>query len=219
MPDYEEKEQKEGIAAVPEKELLLRCQKGENAAMEEMLNRYKNMVRSQATALYLVGADKEDLIQEGMIGLFKAICEYKPEKNESFSAFARLCVSRQMYTAIKYSNTKKNQPLNNYVSIDLVDGAEENGHSGSAGKKYERVDYWQKNPETSVIDRERSVQLEEELVSHLSSMEQQVLAYYTAGFPYQRIAQLMGKEPKSIDNALQRIRKKLKTVLAITPRM
>ena len=219
MTGYEASEQKNGISDVPERELILRCQKGENAAMEEMLNRYKNMVRSKATALYLVGADKEDLIQEGMIGLFKAIREYKPEKNESFSAFAGLCVSRQMYTAIKYSNTKKNQPLNNYVSIDLVEGEEEVGRSGAAAKKYESVDYWQKNPENSVINRERSVQLLEEVESHLSSMEQQVLAYYTAGFPYQQIAQLMGKEPKSIDNALQRIRKKLKTVLAISPRM
>ncbi|MCH5272345.1 MAG: sigma-70 family RNA polymerase sigma factor [Lachnospiraceae bacterium] len=216
---YSEKKQKNEISATPEKELILRCQKGENAAMEEMLNRYKNMVRSKATALYLVGADKEDLIQEGMIGLFKAICEYKPEKNESFSAFAGLCISRQMYTAIKYSNTKKNQPLNNYVSIDLVDGSEDAEQPGSSAKKYEGVDYWQKNPENFVIDRERSIQLEEEVVSCLSHMERQVLAYYTAGFPYQRIAELMEKEPKSIDNALQRIRKKLKTVLAISSRM
>lgn len=84
MTGYEASEQRDGISGVPEKELILRCQKGENAAMEEMLNRYKNMVRSKATALYLVGADKEDLIQEGMIGLFKAICEYKPEKMSHF---------------------------------------------------------------------------------------------------------------------------------------
>lgn len=124
-----------------------------------------------------------------------------------------------MYTAIKYSNTKKNQPLNNYVSIDLVEGEEEVRYSKTVSKKYEGVDYWQKNPENSVIDRERSVQLLEEVEANLSGMERQVLAYYAAGFPYQQIAQLMGKEPKSIDNALQRIRKKLKTVLAISPRM
>ncbi len=219
MTDCETKEQKNEIASAPEKELLLRCQKGENAAMEEMLNRYKNMVRSKATALYLVGGDKEDLIQEGMIGLFKAIREYRPEKNDSFSAFAKLCVSRQMYTAIKSSNTKKNQPLNNYVSIDLVECAEDTGQPGNSAAHYESVDYWQKNPENSVINRERSIRFEEEVVSRLSGMERQVLSYYAAGLPCQRIAEVMGKEPKSIDNALQRIRKKLKTVLAVSPRM
>ncbi len=202
-------------AGEEEKELLLRCQTGDNEATEEMLNRYKNMVRSKATALYLVGADKEDLIQEGMIGLFKAIREYDPERNDSFTAFASLCITRQMYSAIKMSNTKKNQPLNNYVSFDLYAFAEEtepvNGNAGG----YETIGYWQRDPEESVIDRENAVRVEAEVVSRLSKMERQVLSYYAAGMPYQDIAKVMGKEPKSIDNALQRIRKKLKTVLAI----
>lgn len=198
-----------------ERELLLRCQKGDNDATEEMLNRYKNMVRSKATALYLVGADKEDLIQEGMIGLFKAIREYNPERNDSFAAFAGLCITRQMYTAIKASNTKKNQPLNNYVSFDLYAFAEDGVPAEPGGAPYDTVEYWQKDPEESVIDREHALWVEEEVVSSLSGMERQVLSYYAAGMPYQEIAKVMGKEPKSIDNALQRIRKKLKTVLAI----
>lgn len=198
-----------------EKELLLRCQAGDNAATEEMLNRYKNMVRSKATALYLVGADKEDLIQEGMIGLFKAIREYEPEKNDSFTAFAGLCITRQMYTAIKASNTKKNQPLNNYVSFDLYAFAEDGSPAGENAGAYEGIGYWQKDPEESVIDRENAVRIEEEVFSTLSAMERQVLSYYASGMPYQEIAKVMEKEPKSIDNALQRIRKKLKTVLAI----
>ena len=216
MAGYGENGAKNEGTATEERELLLRCQSGDAEAMEEMLNRYKNMVRSKAAALYLVGADKEDLIQEGMIGLFKAIREYKSEKNDSFAAFAGLCITRQMYSAIKSSNTKKNQPLNNYISIDLFEFTEDAEQVNSAAGAYEGIESWQKNPENSVIDKERANQLEKALFANLSKMEQQVLAYYTAGFPYQRIAELMEKEPKSIDNALQRIRKKLKTVLAGT---
>lgn len=208
-------QQKNAGVQEEEKELLVRCQAGDSEATEEMLNRYKNMVRSKATALYLVGADKEDLIQEGMIGLFKAIREYKPERNDSFAAFAGLCITRQMYTAIKTSNTKKNQPLNNYVSFDVYTFAEEAEQGGNSRNTYEIPGYWQKSPEESVIDREHAIQVEEEVVSKLSKMERQVLSYYAAGMPYQEIAKVMEKEPKSIDNALQRIRKKLKSVLAI----
>lgn len=203
--------------AVPDEEstLLLRCQSGDDDAMEEMLNRYKNMVRSKATALYLVGGDKEDLIQEGMIGLYKAIREYDPERNDSFAAFAGLCITRQMYTAIKASNTKKNQPLNNYISFDLYAFAEDSEAGGGGSSAYEGMGYWQKDPEESVIDRENTLRMEEEVFASLSKMERQVLSYYAFGMPYQEIAKVMEKEPKSIDNALQRIRKKLKTVLAI----
>ena len=207
-------EQQNQTAQEDEKELLLRCQTGDDDAMEEMLNRYKNMVRSKATALYLVGGDKEDLIQEGMIGLYKAIREYDPERNDSFTAFAGLCITRQMYSAIKASNTKKNQPLNNYVSFDLYAFAEDSEASGN-GNSYEGRGYWQKDPEESVIDRENALRIEKEVFSSLSKMERQVLSYYASGMPYQEIARVMEKEPKSIDNALQRIRKKLKTVLAI----
>lgn len=219
MGKSEREEQNGAGSEAEEMELIFRCQKGENGAMEEMLNRYKNMVRSKATALYLVGADKEDLIQEGMIGLFKAIREYNPQKNDSFAAFAGLCITRQMYSAIKSSNTKKNQPLNNYISFDLFANAEETEQSNTGTRAYDAVDYRQKSPEESVIDRENAVRLEEEVLSKLSCMEQQVLSYYASGLPYQKIAVLMGKEPKSIDNALQRIRRKLKTVLAINPRV
>ncbi len=208
-------EQLNSTAHEDERELLLRCQRGDNDATEEMLNRYKNMVRSKATALYLVGADKEDLIQEGMIGLFKAIREYDPERNDSFAAFAGLCITRQMYTAIKASNTKKNQPLNNYVPFDLYAFAEDSESAGGNSSAYEGMGYWQKNPEESVIDRENAIRIEKEVFSSLSKMERQVLSYYAFGMPYQEIAKVMEKEPKSIDNALQRIRKKLKTVLAI----
>lgn len=219
MAEQDRDKQRSKAAFTEERELLLRCKNGENKAMEEMLNRYKNMVRSKATALYLVGADKEDLIQEGMIGLFKAIREYNPEKNDSFTAFAGLCITRQMYSAIKSSNTKKNQPLNNYISFDAVADAEDAQLSGGGSKGYGAIAYRQKSPEEFLIDKERSVRLEEEVLARLSFMERQVLALYTAGLPYQEIAKRMGKDPKAIDNALQRIRKKLKTMLAISTGM
>ena len=202
-------------ATKEEKDLLLRCQNGDSEAMEEMLNRYKNMVRSKATALYLVGADKEDLIQEGMIGLFKAIREYKAEKNDSFAAFAGLCITRQMYSAIKSSNTQKNQPLNNYISFDLYVSTEDGETAETDTSFYDKLSSRQMNPEESIIDKENAHWVEEEIHSKLSKMERQVLSLYTSGMPYQEIAKVMKKEPKSIDNALQRIRKKLKTVLAI----
>lgn len=169
--------------------------------MEEMLNRYKGMVRGKANALYLVGSDKDDLIQEGMIGLFKAVREYDPGKNESFGAFAQLCVTRQMYSAIKASQRKKNWPLNDYVSLD------------------EGAVLLSQTPEESVIDREKAQQLESILQEKLSKMERQVLNLHAAGYSCQQIAESMGKDAKSIDNALQRLRRKLKTVLALPTRM
>lgn len=195
--------EEETIRQTAKEELVLleNCRQGDTAAMEEMLNRYKHIVRGKANTLYLVGADKDDLIQEGMIGLVKAIREYDAEKNDSFAAFAQLCVTRQMYTAIKASQRKKNQPLNDYVSI------------------YESAFLFSQNPEESVIDREKTQQLESILEEKLSKMERQVLAMHTAGYSCQQIAQGLGKDPKSIDNALQRLRRKLKTVLAITARM
>lgn len=195
-----------------EQELLARCKNGDDAAMEQMLNRYKNMVRSRAMTLFLVGADKEDLIQEGMIGLFKAIREYDPERNDSFSAFARLCVMRQMYSAIKASQTKKNSPLNNYVPFESLTEPED----ARTGKGMEQLSGFQKNPEDFVINRERNLFLESRLMEVLSSFEKKVLSLYSEGTSYQRMAEVLGKDQKSIDNALWRIRKKLKTVLAIT---
>lgn len=195
------KEELANKTSAEELALLERAQKGENTAIEEMLNRYKKQVRGKANTLYLVGADKDDLIQEGMIGLFKAIREFNPEKNESFGAFAQLCITRQMYSAIKASKRKKNQPLNDYVSL------------------YEEEVSFSQNPEESVIDRETTQQLEGMLMERLSKMERQVLSMHTAGYSCQQIAAELCKDPKSIDNALQRLRRKLKTVLAITTRM
>ena len=184
---------------------------GDSEAMDYLMNKYKNLVRGRARTLFLVGADKEDLIQEGMIGLYKAIRDYDVLKNVSFRNFAELCISRQMYSAIKGSNTQKNQPLNNYISIDSMEVSEdrENPMEQLLGINFEK----NKNPEQLVLDKEAASVLEYTLVGHLSEMEKQVLHFYMKDMNYSQIAAALGKEPKAVDNALQRIKKKLTQVL------
>ena len=184
---------------------------GDTEAMDFLMNKYKNLVRSRARTLFLVGADKEDLIQEGMIGLYKAIRDFRKEKDVSFSYFAEMCINRQMYSAVKGSNTKKNQPLNNYVSIDSMIGTEEQEVPmekllGIASEK-------NKNPEQLIIDKESADVIEYTLVGQLSKMEREVLFYYMKDYNYNQIAAAVGKEVKSVDNAIQRIKKKLSQVL------
>ena len=185
---------------------------GDSEAMDYLMNKYKNLVRGRARTLFLVGADKEDLIQEGLIGLYKAIRDYDTLKNVSFRNFAELCISRQMYSAIKGSNTQKNQPLNNYISIDSMEVSEdrENPMEQLLGINFEK----NKNPEQLVLDKEAASVLEYTLVGHLSEMEKQVLHFYMKDMNYNQIAAALGKEPKAVDNALQRIKKKLTQVLS-----
>ena len=184
---------------------------GDSEAMDFLMNKYKNLVRGRARTLFLVGADKEDLIQEGMIGLYKAIRDYNASKNTSFRNFAELCISRQIYSAIKGSNTQKNQPLNNYISIDSMEVSEdrENPMEQLLGINFEK----NKNPEQLVLDKEAASVLEYTLVGHLSELEKQVLHFYMKDMNYSQIAAALGKEPKAVDNALQRIKKKLTQVL------
>ena len=202
MKDYE-KETDEALV----EEILA----GDSGAMDFLMNKYKNLVRSRARTLFLVGADKEDLIQEGMIGLYKAIRDFNAERNVTFRNFAELCINRQMYSAIKGSNTKKNQPLNNYISIDSMESPEgqESPIEQLLGINFEK----NKNPEQLVIDKESADVLEYTLVGHLSEMEKQVLQFYMKDMNYSQIAAALGKEPKAVDNALQRIKKKLSQVL------
>lgn len=182
-------------------------------AMDYMLNRYKHLVRKKAKALYLIGGDKDDLIQEGMIGLYKAIRDYDHGKDSSFYNFADLCISRQMYTAIKSSNRKKNIPLNTYVSL-YTPAYNENT---DLDEKESLIDVMYENkipnPEELVLDKERTNMLEYELVRHLSSFEKVVLDLYLQDYTYIQIAKQLDKEPKSVDNALQRIKSKLNKVL------
>lgn len=201
----------ESLKHKTDEELLTDAMAGSTDAMDFLMNKYKNLVRGKARTLFLVGADKEDLIQEGMIGLYKAIRDFNPEKEASFRSFAELCVTRQMYTAIKISNTKKNQPLNNYISFDAMALPEET--EGTLDDilltEAEKIS----NPEQLVIDKENASVLEYTLVGRLSKMERQVLAFYLKDYNYHQIAEALHKEPKAIDNALQRIKKKLTQIM------
>lgn len=201
----------ERYGELPEEELLGRIATGDQKAVDFLMEKYKNLVRQKAKTLYLVGADREDLIQEGMIGLYKAIRDYRQDREAGFRYFAEICIMRQMYTAIKSSNTKKNQPLNNYVSFDEI------AHPDSSSEEKEMyaalLDKKTDNPEQLVIDKETTGMLEYTLVGHLSGMEQEVLFYYLRDYNYSQIAAALSKEPKAVDNAIQRIKKKLAQVL------
>lgn len=187
-----------------DEELIEKLRLGDTKIMDFILDKYKPLVRKKANTMYLIGGDTDDLIQEGMIGLFKAIRDYNKEKESSFYHFAELCISRQIYTVVEASNRKKHAPLNSYVS--LYSGTNEDGvvlaDSLTAGST--------EDPEQMMIDQENLVLFLERLKERLSKMERQVLDLYLAGLNYQQIAGEMGKSPKSIDNALQRIKSKIR---------
>ena len=172
------------------------------------MEKYKYLVRKRAKAMFLIGGDTDDLIQEGMIGLFKAIRDYRKEKDTSFYHFADLCITRQIYHAVEASQRKKHQPLNSYISLDTELGEEGTDTLLDLLESFENV-----NPEQLFIDRENARAIQEKLESSLSLLEQQVLGLYLGGMNYRRIAVVLEKEPKAIDNALQRIRGKFAKIL------
>ena len=188
---------------IKDEELISRFKNGESEILDYLMEKYKNMVRKKARTMFLIGGENDDLIQEGMIGLFKAVRDYQPDRDAAFQTFASICVDRQIYNATQSSNRQKHQPLNSYISLSEQDGENEE-HLG---------DNWGENPESIIIDQENVQDLEQEITATLSPMENQVLEYYLAGNGYGEIAQIMGKTPKSIDNALQRIRIKIREQL------
>lgn len=189
---------------IRDEELLGQLSAGNDSITEYLCKKYKHLVMKKANALYLIGAEKEDLIQEGMIGLFKAIRDYSPEKEASFYHFAELCISRQMYHAIEASQRLKHAPLNSYVSLS-AQSTEESGltYGDLIGDTSEH------NPERLLIEWENYRDLFARMKQSLSPMEKRVCDLYLQGMDYRQIAEYMGKTPKSIDNALQRIRKKI----------
>ena len=196
---------------IPDEQLIRRLREGESAITDFIMDKYKFMVKKRARAMYLLGGENEDLIQEGMIGLFKAVRDYDVEQDASFSSFAELCISRQMYTAIKLSQRQKHMPLNSYVSLY------EKGSEVEEGKQTPLIDQLQStkenNPEELFLGKEYFVTLEQELRERLSDLENRVLYLHLMGEDYRSIATLLEKSPKSIDNALQRIRQKMRTIL------
>lgn len=183
---------------ISDEELIARLREGENSISDYLMEKYKGMVRQKARAMFLIGGDTDDLIQEGMIGLFKAVQDFKPQREASFQTFARLCVDRQIYNAIQTSRRQKHQPLNSYVSLSTEEVREH------------EEELLTENPESIVIDKENTRALKERIRKQLSAMENQVLDYYLEGEGYVKIAELLGKSPKAIDNALQRIRAKIR---------
>ena len=203
-----------GYEKCSDEELIVRLRDGESAITDYIMDKYKNLVRSKAKSMYILGADREDLIQEGMIGLFKAVRDYDTGRDASFFTFADLCVSRQMYTAIQAAGRQKHAPLNTYISLyasafesDSLDKGEEGELINSVISQSER------NPEEVLIDRENVELLERTIDKELSSFEKQVLDLYLTGMSYSQIARVLGRDDKSTDNALQRIKAKLKRAI------
>ncbi len=186
----------ENYQELTDEQLIAGNRAGEKACMDVLIERYKSQVRRQARALYLIGGDSDDLIQEGMLGLFKAVRDYQPEKEASFETFAGLCISRQIYSAIEASNRQKHVPLNSYVELSPRLGEE-------AGDPKE------KSPEELLIAQESLEGLYEEIRDALSPFEQEILKACLNGQSYTEIAADLHKSAKSVDNAIQRIRRKL----------
>ncbi|MFR2458912.1 MAG: RNA polymerase sporulation sigma factor SigH [Christensenellales bacterium] len=193
-----------------DEELALLAQQGDDAALEYLLNKYKNFVRSKARSYFLIGADHEDIVQEGMIGLYKAIRDFKPEKLSSFRAFAELCITRQIITAIKTATRQKHIPLNSYVSLNKPIYDDESDRTLLDVITEGRV----ANPEDRLISQEDVGLIEDKIGQMLSSLEREVLSAYLDGKSYQEIAQELDRHVKSIDNALQRVKRKLEKFLA-----
>lgn len=189
-----------------DEELIERLRQGEEDITDYILEKYKPLVRKRTNAMYLIGGENEDLIQEGMIGLFKAIRDYRSDRDSGFYHFAELCINRQLYTALEASNRKKHMPLNSYVS--LSDQGEEDTILVSdemMGKS--------QSPEQMVIEQELLDEFTRRLKACLSSLENQVLSLYLEGENYIQIAGKLEKSPKSVDNTLQRIRQKIRRLL------
>lgn len=197
-----------------DEELILRLRDGEGAITDYIMDKYKNLVRSRAKSMYILGADRDDLIQEGMIGLFKAVRDYDTGRDASFFTFAELCVSRQMYTAIQAAGRQKHMPLNSYISLYAGSAqADADGRDGEWELSESLLSQSERNPEELLIDRENVERLEKTIEKELSSFEKQVLDLYLTGMKYSEIARVLGRDEKSTDNALQRIKSKLKKAI------
>lgn len=192
-------------------ELIDRLRRGEEPIMDYICDKYKNLVRSKAKSMFILGADSEDLIQEGMIGLFKAVRDFDSGRDASFHTFAELCISRQMYTAVQASKRQKHFPLNTYVSLDSSEAASD-GQDGMILAEL-LADRAEQSPEELFLDKERVAYLEEAIERELSDFEHQVLDLYMTGMSYTEIAKVLGRDEKATDNALQRLKGKIRKML------
>ena len=192
-----------------DEELIIRIRDGEKEITDYIINKYKDLVRKKAKSMYILGADNEDLIQEGMIGLFKAIRDYDAGRDASFFTFADVCVSRQMYSAVQAAHRKKHAPLNYYVS--LYAGTDKDSDDKDSALLIDAVATdIVNNPEDLMIDNENVMRIEEIIDTDLSPLEKQVVDLFLTGMSYTEIARVLGRDEKSMDNALQRIKAKIR---------
>jgi RNA polymerase sporulation-specific sigma factor len=197
------------IDRISDEDLIEHVRSGDESALDQLIERYKAFVRAKARSYFLIGADREDIVQEGMIGLYKAIRDYRDDKLASFKAFAELCVTRQIITAIKTATRQKHVPLNSYISLDKPIYDEESERtlldiiSGAVVA----------DPEELMIHREEFDAIEIQMKKLLSELERDVLILYLDGRSYQEIAEDLSRHVKSIDNALQRVKRKLEKYL------
>lgn len=196
-------------SVMTDEKLIELSRDGKDEVIDYLLDKYKGLVRRKARTMFLVGGDTDDLIQEGMIGLYKAVRDYDVRKEASFLTFANLCIDRQIYSAINASNRKKHSPLNSYISFPLLNFLNDN----VTNKLYmDKQNVNHRNPEDLYIDRENVLHIEHMLEKELSAFEYEVLKMYIDGADYIEIAERMDKKPKSIDNAIQRIKKKVRFI-------
>lgn len=196
-----------------DEELIDQLREGDRQVMDYICDKYKNLVRNKAKSMYILGGDSEDLIQEGMIGLFKAVRDYDCGRDASFYTFADLCISRQMYTAVQASQRLKHAPLNSYVSLDSPGRTEEDRDKEAQTLAELLSGRTGGNPEELFLDKERVAYLEEQIAKELSELENQVLDLYITGMSYTQIAKVLGRSDKATENALTRAKQKIRGML------
>ncbi len=199
----------EKFSGFTDEELVNLAQKGDKRALEAIILRYKNLVYSKSKAFFLIGADDDDIIQEGLIGLYNAVKKFDAGKFPFFKVFAGICIKRRIITAVKEATRKKHSPLNSYVSLDNNNFDDESDTTLLDVLAFDEL----QDPEAILIDRENMDGMEYEINKTLSEMELAVLFEYLEGRSYQEIAEILGKDAKAVDNAIQRIKKKLKYLL------
>lgn len=205
MKQYAHAEAQPNHNLLVDDEIIRDAKAGDEKALEFLISKYKSFVRAKARSYFLIGADREDIIQEGMIGLYKAIRDFRGDKLSSFRAFAELCITRQIITAIKTATRQKHIPLNSYVSLNKPIFDEESDRTLLDVISEESVS----DPETMMINREEFAGIEVKMGEILSNLEWEVLSKYLQGRSYQEISVELGRHVKSIDNALQRVKRKL----------
>ncbi|MBE7033184.1 MAG: RNA polymerase sporulation sigma factor SigH [Ruminococcaceae bacterium] len=198
----------ENFASFSDEELVVLAQQGNDRALDYLLSKYFAYVRSKSLSYYIVGADRDDIIQEGMIGLFKAVRDFSSERGVTFKTFADVCVTRQIITAVKNASRQKHAPLNFYVSLNKSVSDDESDSTLGELLEHEKV----LNPEEILIKKESVDILGSEMQKLLSTFESQVLSLYLQGNSYLAIGKIVGKDPKAVDNALQRIKKKFEKI-------